>query len=133
MVDYIDAHSDEFGVEPICTTLQFAPSTYYAAKTRAPSPRAVRDAILMPLLLALWIANYRVYGARKLWKAAQRDGHDIGRDQVARLMRQLGIRGVNRSKKVRTTRPPLWPPSGTRIGSTGSSSPSAPTSCGSRI
>jgi putative transposase len=105
MVAYIDAHSDTFGVEPICTTLQFAPSTYYAAKSRLPSARAVRDAILMPLLLALWIANYRVYGARKLWKAAQREGHDVGRDQVARLMRQMGIRGVNRSKKVRTTRP----------------------------
>jgi putative transposase len=105
MVDYIDAHKDEFGIEPICTTLQFAPSTYYAAKARPPSPRAMRDAILMPLLLALWVANYRVYGARKLWKAAQRQGHDVGRDQVARLMRQLGIQGVNRSKTVRTTRP----------------------------
>lgn len=105
MVAYIDEHKDEFGVEPICTTLQFAPSTYYAAKSRPLSPRAVRDAILMPLLLALWVANYRVYGAHKLWKAAQRAGHDVGRDQVARLMRQLGIRGVNRSKTVRTTRP----------------------------
>ena len=105
MVAYIDAYKDEFGVEPICATLQFAPSTYYAAKSRLPSARAVRDAIWMPLLLALWIANYRVYGARKLWKAAQREGHDIGRDQVARLMRQMGIHGVNRSKKVRTTRP----------------------------
>lgn len=105
MVAYIDEHKEEFGVEPICTTLQFAPSTYYAAKARLPSARAVRDAILMPLLLALWVANYRVYGAHKLWKAAQREGHDVGRDQVARLMRQLGIRGVNRSKKVRTTRP----------------------------
>jgi putative transposase len=65
MVAYIDAHKDEFGVEPICTTLQFAPSTYYAAKSRVPSARAVRDAMLMPLLLALWIDNYRVYGARK--------------------------------------------------------------------
>ena len=105
MVAYIDEHKEEFGVEPICTTLQFAPSTYYAAKSRPLSPRAVRDAILMPLLLALWVANYRVYGAHKLWKAAQRAGHDVGRDQVARLMRQLGIRGVNRSKTVRTTRP----------------------------
>jgi hypothetical protein len=48
-VAYIDTHKDTFGVEPICTTLQFAPSTYYAAKSRPPSPRAVRDAILMPL------------------------------------------------------------------------------------
>ncbi len=51
----------------------------------------------------LWSANYSVYGARKLWIAARRAGHDIGRDQVGRLMRQLGIRGVKRTKTVRTT------------------------------
>ena len=102
---YIEGHKDEFGIEPICSVLQFAPSTYYAARNRTPSARAMRDAVLMPLLLTLWVANYRVYGARKLWKAARRSGEDIGRDQVARLMRQLGIQGVNRSKKVRTTRP----------------------------
>jgi putative transposase len=51
------------------------------------------------------IDNFRVYGARKLWKAAGRAAHEVGRDQVARLMRQMGIHGVNRSKKVRTTRP----------------------------
>jgi hypothetical protein len=106
MVDDIEQHKDEFGVEPICTTLQFPHSTYYAAKSRVPSARAMRDAVLLPLLLSLWIANYRVYGARKLWKAAQRAGEDLGfRDQVVRLMRQLGIQGVHRSKKIRTTRP----------------------------
>jgi putative transposase len=105
MVDYIEQHKDEFGVEPICTTLGFATSTYYAAKSRAPSARSLRDAVLLPLLLTVWTANYRVYGARKLWKAMGRAGEDIGRDQVARLMRELGIQGVNRSKKVRTTLP----------------------------
>jgi len=104
MVDYVDGHKDEFGIEPICSVLQFAPSTYYAAKSRLPSARALRDAVLMPLLLALFIANYRVYGAHKLWKAARRAGHDVGRDQVARLMRQLGIQGVRKGKNVRTTR-----------------------------
>ncbi len=85
-----------------------APSSYYAAKKRqvAPSPRARRDAVLMPLLMALWIANRKVYGADKLWKAARRDGHDVGRDQVARLMRQLGIQGISRQRRrVFTTRP----------------------------
>ena len=53
----------------------------------------------MPILVALWVANYRVYGARKLWKAARRAGHDVGRDQVARLMRELGIRGVRRGRR----------------------------------
>jgi putative transposase len=64
----------------------------------------MRDAVLMPILLALWVANYRVYGARKLWKAARRAGHDVGRDQVARLMRELGIRGVRRGRRWITTR-----------------------------
>lgn len=98
------------GVESICTTLtgagwQVAPSTYYAAKARPPSARARRDAVLGPVLRALWEDNYRVYGARKLWKAARRAGHDVGRDQVARLMRAQGIEGVVRTKRVRTTRP----------------------------
>jgi putative transposase len=71
----------------------------------APSARAVRDVALMQVLLALWVANRKVYGAHKLWKAARRAGHDVGRDQVARLMRQLGIEGVSRArKKVFTTR-----------------------------
>ena len=59
---------------------------------------------MIPILLALWKANYSVYGAHKLWKAARRAGHDIGRDQVARLMRQAGIRGVKRGRRVITTR-----------------------------
>lgn len=106
---YIDEHRDRFGVEPICRTLaaagvKIAPSTYYAAKVRPPSARALRDAVMMPILLALWTANYRVYGAHKLWKAARRAGHEVGRDQVARLMRQLGIRGVKRGRRVITTR-----------------------------
>jgi putative transposase len=84
-----------------------APSTYYSFKKRetAPSPRAVRDALMSQILLALWVTNRKVYGAHKLWKAAVRAGHDIGRDQVARLMRDLGIHGVSRRRKVFTTRP----------------------------
>jgi putative transposase len=104
IVDYIDEHRDEFGVEPICRVLQVAPSTYYAAKARPQSARAMRDAVMIPILVALWTANYRVYGAHKLWKAARRAGHDIGRDQVARLMRAAGIEGVRRRRRVRTTR-----------------------------
>ena len=105
IVEFIDANRDELGVEPICEALQVAPSTYYDAKTRPPSARAVRDAAAIPQLVALWEANYRVYGARKLWKAAQRAGMEVGRDQVARLMRTAGICGVRRGKRVRTTRP----------------------------
>jgi putative transposase len=113
IVDYVDQHRDEFGVEPICRALQVAPSTYYAAARRrvVPSARATRDAVMMQILLVLWVANRKVYGAHKLWKAARRAGHDIGRDQVTRLMRQLGIEGVSRMrKKVFTTRsdPGAW-------------------------
>ena len=105
IVEFIDDNRDELGVEPICETLQVAPSTYYSAKSRPPSARAIRDAVMMPILLALWIANRKVYGAHKLWKAARRAGYNIGRDQTARLMRELGIRGVKRARRVRTTCP----------------------------
>ncbi len=85
--------------------LQVAPSTYYTAKSRPPSARAQRDVVMLPILMALWVANFKVYGARKLWIAARRAGHDIGRDQVARLMGELGIRGARRGRRVWTTRP----------------------------
>jgi putative transposase len=103
-VEFVDIHRGEFGVEPICNTLQVAPSTYYAAKKRPVSARALRDQLLMPILLALWIANRKLYGAHKLWKAARRAGHDIGRDQTARLMKRLEISGVTRGRRIRTTK-----------------------------
>jgi putative transposase len=104
-VEFVEANRDEFGVEPICRTLQVAPSTYYAARSRPPSIRELRDRLLMPILLTLWMANRKLYGAHKLWKAARRAGHDIGRDQTARLMKRLDISGVTRGRRVRTTRP----------------------------
>lgn len=82
-----------------------APSTYYAARDRAPSARAVSDAVVAPELVRLWTENYCVYGVRKLWKAAGRAGLQIGRDQTGRLMRAAGIEGATRSKRVKTTRP----------------------------
>jgi putative transposase len=113
MVRFVDGHRAEFEVEPICRVLQFAPSTYYAAKTRLLSARAVRDAVLKVTVLALWQANYEVYGVRKLWKAMLRDGQAVGRDQVGRLMWELGICGARRGRSVRTTRPD---PAGARAG-----------------
>jgi hypothetical protein len=80
-------------------------TVYYANKARPPSARACRDAVIGPALRQLWEDNYRVYGARKLWKTARRAGHDVGRDQVARLMRTAGIEGVRRGKRLRTTKP----------------------------
>ena len=105
IVDFIEENRDELGVEPICRDLQVAPSTYYAARKRQPSARAVRDAFLTSILVGLWTANFKVYGVRKLWRAAARAGHDLGRDQVARLMSQAGIEGLVRGKKTKTTRP----------------------------
>lgn len=111
MVAFIEANKDDvidgrrLGVEPICTILQVAPSTYYAAKHREPSARSLRDTELIPQLVGLHAQNYGVYGARKLWKAANRAGMTIGRDQTARLMRHAGLEGVLRRKKIRTTTP----------------------------
>jgi putative transposase len=105
IIRYIDEHRDEHGVEPICATLEIAPSTYYSAKSRPASARSIRDAVLKVTILALWRANYEVYGARKLWKALARAGEGVGRDHVARLMGELGIVGVRRGRPVRTTRP----------------------------
>ena len=107
IVGFIDEHRDDLGVESICIALQIAPSTYYAAKRREcePSARARRDAAMMQVLMVLWVANRKVYGAHKLWKAARRAGHDVGRDQVARLMRSMEIQGVSRKRrKVFTTK-----------------------------
>lgn len=110
IVEFIDDQRAEFGVEPICVVLQVAPSTYYAARSRPLSARAVRDAALKVTLLALWKANFEVYGARKLWKAAVRAGETVGRDQVARLMGQLGIAGARRGRTPRTTTPDAGSP-----------------------
>ena len=103
MTRYIDAHRERFGVEPICRTLQVAPSSYYAAKRRQPSARAVGDAVLAPKVLQVWTDNYKVYGARKVWRQLHREGMRVGRDRVARLMRGLGIAGAVRGKTRRTT------------------------------
>jgi putative transposase len=116
LVNFIDEHKDRtdggrrWGVESICQVLSaqdlaIAPATYYAAKSRPPSPRAVRDAALMPILAAVHAENYGVYGARKMQAALRRHGQpvNIGRDQTARLMRELGLKGVRRGKIKRTT------------------------------
>ncbi len=102
IVGFIDEHRGQLGVGLICRALRIAASTYYAAKRRETSPlaRAVRDVVVMQILMVLWVANRKVYGAHKLWKAARRAGHEIGRDQVARLMRQMGIEGISRRRKT---------------------------------
>jgi transposase InsO family protein len=104
-VSFIDAHRDRFGVEPICRVLQVAPSVYYAHKRRPPSARALRDAELKVEIKRVYKENFEVYGAEKLWRQLAREGIQVGRDRVARLMCVLGIRGVVRGKPRRTTIP----------------------------
>jgi putative transposase len=83
-VHLIDAHRAEFGVEPICRVLQVAPSTYYAARARAPSARSVRDAALAEEITRVHAENFAVYGARKVWRALHRDGTPVARWPGAR-------------------------------------------------
>jgi len=110
IVAFIDAYKSLFGVEPICRVLrdhnlQVAPSTYYAAKTRPPSARQVSDEKRLEDVKRVHRENYGVYGVRKVWHALLREGVQIGRDQVARLMRIAGLKGVTRRKSIRTTEP----------------------------
>ena len=105
MTQYIDTHRDTFGVEPICQTLAVAPSTYYAAKVRPPSKRSLEDARLKVKIERLHKGNFGVYGVRKVWRQLRRDDCEVGRDHVGRLMAELGLYGVTRTKKVRTTTP----------------------------
>jgi putative transposase len=105
MTTYIDAQRDRYGVEPICTVLQFAPATYYAAKGRPASARSLRDDDLKGEITRIWNEQRRVYGADKVWAQLRREGVQAARCTVERLMRGLGIRGVVRGKTVRTTVP----------------------------
>ena len=110
MVIYIDDHKERFGVEPICAVLPIAPSTYYANKTKHRDPdrrsaRAKRDDGLKLEIQRVWDDNFRVYGVRKVWRQLKREGFEVARCTVARLMRDLGLRGVVRGRKVKTTVP----------------------------
>ena len=110
MVAFIDAHRQDYGVEPICAQLPIAPSTYYEAKARAADPtrhpaRAVRDGHLRTAITRVWHANRRVYGVKKVWHQLTREGIVTARCTVARLMRAEGLRGVVRGARGRTTIP----------------------------
>ena len=105
MTRYIDEHRSIFGVEPICQALAIAPSTYYAAKTRPPSKRALEDEKLKDRIRKVHESNFGVYGVRKVWHQLRRDDVEVGRDHVGRLMDGLGLCGATRTKKVRTTTP----------------------------
>ena len=82
MIAYIDAHRAEFGVEPICRVLQFAPRTYWAAKARPLSARAIRDAELVSMIERVHAENFGVYGAAKVWAQLNREGRSLHRRTV---------------------------------------------------
>ena len=103
MITYIDGNRHRFGVEPICSVLQFAPRTYYAAKARPLSARALRDLELKPAVARVHQENFGVYGVDKVWAQLNREGVRVARCTVARLMRELGLRGVVRGKPKYTT------------------------------
>jgi putative transposase len=105
MIAYIDANRDRFGVEPICQLLPIAPSSYYAAKNRPPSARALRDTELKAEIARVHAEHFGVYGARKVWRQLGREGIAVARCTVERLMGELGLRGAVRGKTRRTTTP----------------------------
>lgn len=105
MIAFIDENKAEFGVEPICRELPIAPQTYYAARDREPSARAVSDERTLVEIRRVHKVNYGVYGARKVHAELRREGHPVARCTVERLMRKDGLRGVLRDKSPRTTRP----------------------------
>jgi putative transposase len=107
MSKIIDAHRDQFGVEPICRVLQVAPSTYYAVKARQchPSKRTLRDQELLERIRKVHYENFGVYGARKVWWQLRRERVEGACCTVERLMRKAGLQGAIRGKKRRTTIP----------------------------
>jgi transposase InsO family protein len=112
---FVDEHRGQFGVEPICKVLQFAPSAYrrHAARQRDPaliSRRAQRDSELKRHVRRVWDNNMQVYGADKVWKQMNREGIRVARCTVERLMRSMGLQGVRRGKGVRTTVPAVNAP-----------------------
>jgi putative transposase len=111
IVRFIEENKDRFGVEPMCAQLAglgcaFAPSTYYEARSRPRSQRAVRDEYLREIIRKACVENYSCYGARKIWLALRQDGHDVARCTVERLMRELGLRGRSRGSRRTTVADP---------------------------
>jgi len=108
MTSFVDAYRDDHGVEPICRVLEIAPSTYHEYARRRVRPEAAparvkRDAVLKQEIRRVFDENFQVYGARKVWRQLNREGRDVARCTVERLMQDMGLEGVIRGKKVRTT------------------------------
>jgi len=102
-VSFINAHKERWGVEPICKEVQVAPSTYYAAIARQPAARQQRDHQLKVEIGRVHRDNFGVYGIEKVWRQLNREGIQVGRDRVHRLMRELDLEGVVRGKRTPIT------------------------------
>jgi putative transposase len=103
---FVDEHGGRFGVEPICRTLGVSASAYYQRASGQPSARRLEDERLLQRIRELHAANYYAYGSRRMWKALMREGEQVGRGRVERLMRRNGIQGAKRrGKPWRTTIP----------------------------
>lgn len=110
MAGFIDEHRDEYGVEPICEVLPIAPSTYHHRKRLDSFPderssRAKTDEHLRSEIKRVWDDNMGVYGARKVWHQLRREGVQVARCTVERLMSAMGLKGVIRGKPCKTTIP----------------------------
>ena len=108
IVAFIDQHRDAYGVEPICTAVPIAPSTYYEQKARTVDPtrrpeRARRDEELRGHIHRVWQENYCVYGVRKVWRQLKREGQFVARCTVRRLIREMGLAGAVRGRRFKTT------------------------------
>ena len=108
MSAFVDEHRGRFGVEPICRTLGVSASAYYERASGQRSARRLEDERLLDRIRELHAANYYAYGSRRIWKALVREGEQVGRGRVERLMRRNGIQGAKRrGKPWRTTIPDL--------------------------
>jgi putative transposase len=103
---FIEEHRDRFGVEPICRTLGTSASAYYERRSGRRSARAVEDELLLAKIKEVHERNYHAYGYRRMWIALRRQGEEVGRGRVQRLMKAAGIKGAKRRGKAwRTTKP----------------------------
>jgi putative transposase len=108
MIAFIDEHRGQYGVESICKVLPIAPTSYYAHRARRASSekqpaRVRRDTALRAEIQRVWDAHFQVYGAKKVWRQLRREGFDVARCTVERLMRSMGLRGAVRGRAFNVT------------------------------
>jgi transposase InsO family protein len=108
MIAFVEDHREEFGVEPVCDVIEIAPSTYYEAKAQQREParrsaRRRRDETLKVEIRRVFDDNLGVYGVPKVWVQLNREGIEVARCTVRRLMRDMGLRGATRGRAFKIT------------------------------